>query len=80
MLEAILREHLARFGCTVKLGTRLASFTQDGKCVRAKVVKYRTEDVEEIEEEIEAVYLVGVDGTTGATRKQLELAFVTSRK
>ncbi|KAI6154823.1 hypothetical protein BKA82DRAFT_23200 [Pisolithus tinctorius] len=32
------------FGCTVELGTRLVSFTQDDKCARAKTVKHRTDD------------------------------------
>ncbi|KAI6008117.1 FAD binding domain-containing protein [Pisolithus orientalis] len=77
-LEAILREHLAKFGCTIELGTRLVSFTQDDKCVRAKIVKHRADDGEELEEEMEAAYLVGADGARGVTRKQLELAFVGS--
>ncbi|KAI6154833.1 FAD binding domain-containing protein [Pisolithus tinctorius] len=76
-LEEILREHLAKFGCTVELGTRLASFTQDDKSVKAKIVKHRAND-DEIEEEMEAAYLIGADGARGVTRKQLELAFVGS--
>ncbi|KAI6154828.1 FAD binding domain-containing protein [Pisolithus tinctorius] len=77
-LEAILREHLAKFECTIELGTRLVSFTQDDKCVKAKIVKHRADDGEEPEEEMEAAYLVGADGARGVTRKQLELAFVGS--
>ncbi|KAI6018035.1 hypothetical protein PISMIDRAFT_690216 [Pisolithus microcarpus 441] len=77
-LEAILREHLAKFGCTVELGTRLASFTQDDKSVRAKIFKHRTDQAEEVEEEVEAAYLIGADGAKGVTRKQLQLTFVGS--
>ncbi|KIK12276.1 hypothetical protein PISMIDRAFT_76704, partial [Pisolithus microcarpus 441] len=75
-LEAIVREHLAKLGCTVELGTRLISFSQDEKCVRAKVVKHRGDDGEEVEEDIEAAYLISADGAKGITRKQLELTFL----
>ncbi|KAI6117244.1 FAD binding domain-containing protein [Pisolithus croceorrhizus] len=74
-LEAILREHLAKFGCTVELGTRLASFTQDDQCVRAKIVKHCTDQAEEVEEVVEAAYLIGADGARSVTRKQLQLTF-----
>ncbi|KAI6099524.1 FAD binding domain-containing protein [Pisolithus croceorrhizus] len=74
-LEAILREHLAKFGCTVELGTRLASFTQDYQCVRAKIVKHRTDQAEVVEEVVEAAYLIGADGARSVTRKQLQLTF-----
>ncbi|KAI6033338.1 FAD-binding monooxygenase [Pisolithus marmoratus] len=68
-LEAILRDHLAKLGCTVKLGTQLISCTQDEECVRAKVVKHRGDDGEEVEEDIEAAYLIGADGANwGMTR------------
>ncbi|KAI6008121.1 hypothetical protein F5J12DRAFT_905245 [Pisolithus orientalis] len=77
-LEEILREHLAKLGCTIELGTRLVSFTQDDKFVTAKVVKHRADDDKEIEEELEVAYLIGADGARGVTRKQLELAFVGS--
>ncbi|KAI6033332.1 FAD binding domain-containing protein [Pisolithus marmoratus] len=75
-LEAIVREHLAKLGCAVELGTQLISFTQDEKCVRAKVVKHRDNDGEEVEEVIEAAYLIGADGARGITRKQLGLTFL----
>ncbi|KAI6033343.1 FAD binding domain-containing protein [Pisolithus marmoratus] len=74
--EAIVREHLAKLGCTVKLGTQLMSFTQDETCVRAKIVRYCGDDGEEVEEDIEAAYLIGADGVRGMTRKQLGLIFV----
>ncbi|KAI6117898.1 FAD binding domain-containing protein [Pisolithus croceorrhizus] len=73
---AIVREHLAKLGCTVELGTRLISFTQDEKCVRAQVVKRRGDSGEEFEEDIEAAYLIGADGARGMTRKQLGLTFL----
>ncbi|KAI6003387.1 hypothetical protein EDC04DRAFT_1022101 [Pisolithus marmoratus] len=75
-LEAIVRGHLAKLGCTVELGTRLISFMQDEECVRAKVVKYHGDDREEVEEIIEAAYLIGADGARGMTRKQLGLTFL----
>ncbi|KAI5999441.1 hypothetical protein EDC04DRAFT_2612177 [Pisolithus marmoratus] len=73
---AIVHEHLAKFGCTIELGTELVSFTQDEKCVRAKVVKHCCDDGKEVEEDIEAAYLIGADGTRGMTRKQLRLTFL----
>ncbi|KAI6105229.1 FAD binding domain-containing protein [Pisolithus croceorrhizus] len=75
-LEAIIREHLAKLGCTVELGTQLISFSQDERCVRAKVVKYRSDSGGEVEEDIEAAYLIGADGAKGMTRKQLGLTFL----
>ncbi|KAI6117272.1 FAD binding domain-containing protein [Pisolithus croceorrhizus] len=77
-LEAILRKHLAKFDCTVELGTRLASFTQDDNGVKAKIFKHRSDQAEEVEEEVEAAYLIGADGAKGVTRKQLQLTFVGS--
>ncbi|KAI6024605.1 FAD binding domain-containing protein [Pisolithus microcarpus] len=77
VLEAIMREHLAQLGCTVELGTRLVSFTQDDKCVRVKVGKHRDDgNEEEVEEDIDASYLIGADGAKGITRKQLGLTFL----
>ncbi|KAI6003389.1 hypothetical protein EDC04DRAFT_3146961 [Pisolithus marmoratus] len=75
-LEAIVREHLAKLGCTVELGTQLISFTQDEKCVRAKVVRHRDDDGEKVEEDIEAAYLIGADGARGMIRKQVGLTFL----
>ncbi|KAI5988820.1 FAD binding domain-containing protein [Pisolithus albus] len=77
VLEAIMSEHLAQLGCTVELGTRLVSFTQDERSVRVKVVKHRDDvDEEEVEEDIEVAYLIGADGAKGITRKQLRLTFL----
>ncbi|KAI6095819.1 FAD binding domain-containing protein [Pisolithus croceorrhizus] len=75
-LEAIVREHLAELGCTVELGTRLVSFSHDERCVRAKVVKSRSNDGEEVEEDVEAAYMISADGAKGMTRKQLGLTFL----
>ncbi|KAI5999461.1 FAD binding domain-containing protein [Pisolithus marmoratus] len=75
-LEAIVREHLAKLGCTVELGTRLVSFTQDEQCVRVKVAKHLGDSGEEVEEDIEVAYLIGADGARGMTRKQLGLTFL----
>ncbi|KAI6117888.1 hypothetical protein EV401DRAFT_2179727 [Pisolithus croceorrhizus] len=69
VLEEIMREHLAQLGCTVELGSRLVSFTQDEKCVRVKVGKHRDNgDEEEVEEDIEVAYLIGADGAKGDIR------------
>ncbi|KAI6008120.1 FAD binding domain-containing protein [Pisolithus orientalis] len=76
VLEAILREHLAKLGCTIELDTRLVSFTQDEKCVRVKLANRRGDDGEEVEEDIEVAYLIGADGAKGVTRKQLGLTFL----
>ncbi|KAI6117275.1 FAD binding domain-containing protein [Pisolithus croceorrhizus] len=76
ILEAIMCERLAELGCTVELGTRLVSFSQDEKCVRAKVVKRRGDNGEEVEEDIEAAYMISADGAKGMTRKQLGLTFL----
>ncbi|KAI6108283.1 FAD binding domain-containing protein [Pisolithus sp. B1] len=77
VLEEIMREHLAQLGCTVELGSRLVSFTQDEKCVRVKVGKHRDDgDEEEVEGDIEVAYLIGADGAKGITRKQLGLTFL----
>ncbi|KAI6108284.1 FAD binding domain-containing protein [Pisolithus sp. B1] len=75
-LETIMRAHLAELGCTIELGTRLVSFTEDEKFVRAKVAKLRGDNEEEVEEDIEAAYLIGADGAKGMTRKQLGLTFL----
>ncbi|KAI6105247.1 FAD binding domain-containing protein [Pisolithus croceorrhizus] len=79
-LEAIVREHLAKLGCTVELGTRLVSFVQDEKCVRVKIAKNYGDDREEVEEDIEVAYLIGADGAKGITRKQLGLTFLGSTR
>ncbi|KAI6108297.1 hypothetical protein F5141DRAFT_1292610 [Pisolithus sp. B1] len=76
-VETIVRERLAKLSCTVELGARLISFSQIEECIRAKVVNHRGDDgEEEVEEYIERVYLIGVDGTRGMTRKQLGLTFL----
>ncbi|KAI6108293.1 FAD binding domain-containing protein [Pisolithus sp. B1] len=79
-LEAIMREHLAKLGCTVELGTRLVSFMQDDKCVRVRIAKRHGDDGEEVEEDIEVAYLIGADGAKGITRKQLGLTFLGSTR
>ncbi|KAI6098040.1 FAD binding domain-containing protein [Pisolithus croceorrhizus] len=75
-LETIMRAHLAELGCTIELGTRLVSFTQDERFVRAKVAKFRGDNEEEVEEDVEVAYLIGADGAKGMTRKQLGLTFL----
>ncbi|KAI6169218.1 hypothetical protein EDD17DRAFT_1526159 [Pisolithus thermaeus] len=75
-VETIVREHFAKLVCTVELGTRLISFSQVENCIRAKVVKHRGDDgEEEVEEDIDRVYLIGADVIRCMTRKQLGLTF-----
>lgn len=63
-LEGILRSHLARYGCTVELGTQLVSFVQDNTCVHAKL-KHCADNGSEREEDIQAAFLIGADGAKG---------------
>ncbi|KAG6378333.1 FAD-binding monooxygenase [Boletus reticuloceps] len=68
-LEAILRSHIEKYGCSVEL-----SFEDDGERVLAKLVKRK--DGEETHETFESSYLVGADGAKGVTRKLLGLTFL----
>lgn len=61
--EAILRSHLARFGCEVELGTALSTFQQDSEHVTAVLVK--TIDGKVTTESIEVDWLIGGDGARG---------------
>ena len=62
-IEAILRSHLEKYGCSVEFATEVQSFEDDGDRVLAKIVKKR--DGEEVPETFEASYLIGADGAKG---------------
>ena len=59
--EAILREHLAKYGTHVELGVPLVGFTQDSDGVTAELVHLGTND-QETQETIRVQYLVGAEG------------------
>ncbi|EMD33646.1 hypothetical protein CERSUDRAFT_117754 [Gelatoporia subvermispora B] len=72
--EGILREHLAKLGCHVELGTELLSFEQHPDHVTARIAK--RQDGKDSEETVNCHYLVGTDGGKGVVRKQLGLSFL----
>lgn len=61
--EAILRSHLAKYGCEVELGTSLSSFQQDEDHVTANLLK--TVGDKEHTEKIEIDWVIGADGARG---------------
>jgi len=75
-LEKILHAALAKYGCTVELGTELKTFEQNSKHVKVKLVK--ESQIREEGELEEAVYdwMIGTDGARGVVRKQLGLSFL----
>ncbi|PBK69099.1 hypothetical protein ARMSODRAFT_957421 [Armillaria solidipes] len=72
--EEILREHLARYGVTVELGTELVSFEQFPDRVVSHVVK--TRDGQQTEESVESQWLIGAEGAHSVVRKTLGLTFL----
>ncbi|PBK99861.1 hypothetical protein ARMGADRAFT_1008343 [Armillaria gallica] len=72
--EEILREHLARYGVTVELGTELVSFEQLPDRVVSRVVK--TRDGQQSEESVESQWLIGAEGAHSVVRKTLGLTFL----
>ncbi|OBZ66925.1 Pentachlorophenol 4-monooxygenase [Grifola frondosa] len=72
--EAILRSHLAKYGCHVELGTELRTLEQFPDHVLAHVVK--TDGGVERTETIRCRWLIGADGARGVVRKQLGLSFL----
>ncbi|KAK0239286.1 FAD binding domain-containing protein [Armillaria nabsnona] len=72
--EEILREHLAKYGVTVELGTELVSFEQFPDRVVSRVVK--TCDGQQTEESVESQWLVGAEGAHSVVRKTLGLTFL----
>ncbi|EIW77934.1 monooxygenase [Coniophora puteana RWD-64-598 SS2] len=72
-LERLLRKHIDAYGVQTELGVELRTIEQDENRVRAHVV--RRDGDNEVEDVIEAAYLIGADGAKGAVRKQLGLTF-----
>jgi 2-polyprenyl-6-methoxyphenol hydroxylase-like FAD-dependent oxidoreductase len=68
--EAILEEHLRRFGISVERGTRLAGLAQDEDGVSATL-----EHADGSKEEVRSSWLVGCDGAHSAVRHSLGLGF-----
>ncbi|KAI0084950.1 FAD binding domain-containing protein [Irpex rosettiformis] len=76
--EEILREHLAKYNVSLKRGTELISFSQDGEGITAEVI-HRVGDKEETKA-IRAQYLVDAGGARSVIRKQLGIPFVGETK
>ncbi|KAK0214922.1 FAD binding domain-containing protein [Armillaria fumosa] len=72
--EAVLREHLAKYGCEVELGTELVSFEQSADRVVSHVLK--TRGGQTVEETIESQWLIGSEGARSVVRKTLGLTFL----
>ncbi|KAH9829717.1 monooxygenase [Rhodofomes roseus] len=71
--EAILRAHLAKYGCSVELGTELRDLEQYPDHIVAHVAR-KAGDAEKMDT-ITCHFLVGTDGGRGVTRKLLGLTF-----
>ena len=67
--EGVCREHLARCGVHVELGTEPISLEQDADGVNV-VLKKTTSAGSEINETLRAEYVVGADGARGQSRGQ----------
>ncbi|KAK0501675.1 FAD binding domain-containing protein [Armillaria luteobubalina] len=72
--EAVLREHLAKYGCEIELGTELVSFEQSADRVVSHVLK--TQGGQTVEETIESRWLIGSEGARSVVRKTLGLTFL----
>ena len=77
-LERIFHAALAKYGCTVELGTELVSFTQSSSGVEAKLIRRgMSQDMSSgVEEVTRFQWMVGADGARGVVRKQLGLSFL----
>ncbi|KAJ7300637.1 monooxygenase [Mycena albidolilacea] len=73
--EGVLREHLAKLGCTVELAAELRGFEQSRESVMAKIM-HTAEDGRQNEETATFEWLVGTDGAHSVVRKQLGLSFL----
>jgi 2-polyprenyl-6-methoxyphenol hydroxylase-like FAD-dependent oxidoreductase len=69
--EAILRNHLAKHGCSVELGTEFVSMSQDSEKVQS-VIRH-ADGKEEI---ITSSWLIGADGGRSAVRKTMNVTFL----
>ena len=62
-IEAILRSHLEKYGCSVEFASELQSSEDDGNHVLAKI--FKRGDGDEVSETFKASYLIGADGAKG---------------
>ncbi|KAK0501643.1 FAD binding domain-containing protein [Armillaria luteobubalina] len=72
--EEVLREHLARYGVTVELGTELISFEQFPDRVISRIIK--TLNGQQFEECFDSQWLIGTEGAHSVVRKTLGLTFL----
>ncbi len=72
--EEVLREHLARYGVMVELGTELVSFEQFPDRVVSRILK--THNGQQFEEHFESQWLIGTEGAHSVVRKALGLTFL----
>ncbi|KAG2147740.1 FAD binding domain-containing protein [Suillus bovinus] len=70
LLDVILRRHLAKFSCSVEMGTELCSFNQSDEGVTAVLAKNG------VLETFDTKWMIGADGAKGSVRKQLGLTFL----
>ncbi|KAF4605648.1 hypothetical protein EYR40_004436 [Pleurotus pulmonarius] len=71
-LEAILREELQKYGCTVELNKELIGLIQDERGVTAEI----RGDADGDHQFVRSSYLIGADGGKGVTRKLLDLSLL----
>ena len=68
LTETVLRDHLARHGVHVELGTEPTSIDQDSDGVTV-YLKKTDKDGNESTETVRASYVVGADGARGESEK-----------
>ncbi|KAG2125965.1 FAD binding domain-containing protein [Suillus clintonianus] len=70
LVDVILKGHLAKFSCSVEMGTELCSFEQSDEGITAVLAKNG------ILETFNTKWMIGADGAKGVVRKQLGLTFL----
>ncbi|KIJ65140.1 hypothetical protein HYDPIDRAFT_153117 [Hydnomerulius pinastri MD-312] len=73
IMEGILREHLAKYGVDVEMGTELRTLKQHGAGVDVELVKPLGG---EQEEKTSVEWVIGADGARGVVRKHLDVTFL----
>ncbi|KIY47677.1 hypothetical protein FISHEDRAFT_44919, partial [Fistulina hepatica ATCC 64428] len=73
--EAVLRAHLAKYGCSVELSTELVAIDQSPESVTVSLVKTLA-DGTQVSETSSFQFVVGTDGAHSTVRKQLGLSFL----
>ncbi|KAJ3558060.1 hypothetical protein NM688_g1138 [Phlebia brevispora] len=74
-LEAIMRDHLAKYGISVEMSKGLVNVEQDKDGVTATLAVFKNGQSTAVQETVICQYLVGADGAKGVTRKLLGLTF-----